>query len=347
MKRRVGSIDGRGRGVCIEEEVPVPKAGQVRIKVHASLISPGTELGGVRGLRQQPDPGKTPRPFGYASAGTVEMLGEGVSQFAVGESVACMGGGYALHADWACVPQNLCVPIPEQVSFAEASFAHLAGTALQAVRRSEPLFGENGMVMGLGLVGQLCAQLAQLCGVHILGVDLFPLRRQIAQKVGIDMVIDSQSEEPVAAAAAFSRGFGMDFGIIAFGGDGDEAFEQLYRSLKQTPDTHHMGRITIVGGARISHLFAAGLGNVDVRSAARTGPGYHDEQYEHGQDYPRVFVPWTTQRNLTECLRAIAAGKLQVKQLITHEFPLRDIGQAVELLVEEPGQALGVVLKPW
>ena len=346
MKRRVGAIDGSGKGVCLEQEIPELAAGQVKVAVRASLISPGTELGGVPRMRENPDPEKSPRIFGYANAGVVEEVGEGVEQFTVGQPVACMGGGYALHADWACVPQNMCVPIPEGVSFAEASSAHLAATALQAVRRTEPLFGENGMVMGLGLVGQLSAQIGQLCGCHMLGVDRFPLRQDVARKAGVERVVDPAGEDPVEVAAAFSLGYGMDFGIIAFGGDGTGAFDQIYKSLKQTPDTHRMGRITIVGGAHISHGFAAGLGNVDVRSSARTGPGYHDEAYEHGRDYPRVFMDWTTQRNLAECMRAVAAGKLQVEPLLTHEFSLDDIGQAVDLLVDEPQQALGVVLKP-
>ena len=107
-----------------------------------------------------------------------------------------------------------------------------------------------------------------------------------------------------------------------------------------------MGRIVIVGGANINHGFAASLGNVDVRSAARTGPGYHDEAYEHGREYPRVFVEWDTQRNLAECLRAVADGRLKVKPLITQEIALEKIGEAVDLLVEEPEKGMGVVLKP-
>ena len=85
---------------------------------------------------------------------------------------------------------------------------------------------------------------------------------------------------------------------------------------------------------------------MDVRSAARTGPGYHDEDYEHGQAYPPVFVEWPTQRNMAECMRAIADGKLLVRPLITHEIELERVDEAVDLLVERPQEALGVVLKP-
>ena len=346
MERRVGSVDSGGHGVCLRQPVPELRRGQIGVRVKASLISPGTELGGVPAQRENTKVGGEPRPFGYANAGVVEELGEGVEQFKLGQPVACMGAGYALHTDCACMPQNLCVPIPAGVSMEEAAATHLAATALQAVRRAEPQFGENAMIMGLGLVGQLSAQLAQLCGCHVLTADRLPRRVEIASGVGVERVVLADQEDPVSAAADFSRPWGMDFGIIAFGGDGNAAFEQIYGSLKLSPDGHRMGRIIIVGGARINQSFAAALGNVDVRSSARTGPGYHDEAYEHGADYPQVFVQWNTQRNLTECLRAVAAGQLKVEPLLTHRFALDDIAAAVDLLVTAPDKAMGVILKP-
>jgi NADPH2:quinone reductase len=346
MKRRVGGIDGQGRGICRELDVPELKSGQVKVAVQASLISPGTELGRVGLLRKNPESGNEPRNFGYTNAGVVEELGAGVQQFEVGQRVACMGGGYALHTDLAIVPQNLCVALPDEVSFEEGSFVHLAATALHAIRRVEPLFGENGMVMGLGLVGQMSAQFGQLSGCHMMGVDRFSLRLEKAQGVGIETIVAAEGDGVAARTAEFTQGYGMDFGVIAFGGEATAAFEQIYASLKMTPDKHKMGRIVIVGGAHISHGFASGLGNVDVRSSARTGPGYHDDDYEHGRAYPQVFVEWPTQRNMAECMRLVAEGKLAVRPLITHEIELSNIADAVDLLVEQPQEALGVVLKP-
>ena len=346
MKRKVAAIDGNGRGLCIEEEMPDLGAGEVLVEVRASLISPGSELGRVKKMRAEPEPARKPRPFGYTNAGIVAEVGVGVKQFRPGERVACMGGGYALHADWAVVPQNLCVTVPEGVSFDVAASVHLAATGLHAVRRTAPLYGENGMVVGLGIVGQFAAQFAQLSGCHVMGVDNFPRRREIALSTGIEAAVDAVGEDPEERAAKFTDGYGMDFGIVAFGGEATDAFEGVYRSLKQAPDTHKMGRIVLVGGARVTHGFGAALGNVDVRSAARTGPGYHDEDYERGRDYPRVFVEWPTQRNLAECLRAMAAGKLQVESLYSHQFKLDQTAAAVDALVDNPAEALGVLFKP-
>ena len=104
MKRMVGALDGTGHGCVIEQDVPPLRKGAVLVKVRASLISPGTELSGAKKARVNPDavPGQ-PRPFGYQNAGDVLAVGEGVSEFSPGDRVACMGGGYAQHTNFAVV----------------------------------------------------------------------------------------------------------------------------------------------------------------------------------------------------------------------------------------------------
>jgi threonine dehydrogenase-like Zn-dependent dehydrogenase len=343
--RKFAAIDGRGIISVEQGPIPEPQKGEILIEVHASMISPGTELGGVKSRRANPNASGSKRPFGYQNAGDVIATGEDCAEFELGMRVACMGGGYALHATHACVPKNLSVPIPDGVTYQEAAANHLAATALHTIRRAQLQIGENIVVMGLGVVGQLCCQIARLSGAYVMGVDKLPLRVKIAQESGADIAVNADENDPVAVAQEFTRGYGMDGGIICFGGEGTEAFRQIVAMIKTAPDTHKWGRIVIVGGAHISHGFAAALGNIDVRSAARTGPGYHDEQYERGQDYPPVFVEWNTKRNLEECLRLMALGRLKVKSIITDEFPLDEAPAACEKLIQTPNEALGVILR--
>ncbi|OQA00403.1 MAG: putative ABC transporter ATP-binding protein [Planctomycetes bacterium ADurb.Bin412] len=250
--RRVLAIDGRGEFVVIEQPVPELAPGRVRLRVRASLVSPGTELGGVPARRANPKPDAAPQPFGYSNAGEVVALGEGVTRFRVGERIACIGAGYAQHASEAVVPQNLCIALPDELSFADGAFGMLAATALHAVRRAGPEIGEHFLIAGLGPVGQLSAQWARAAGTHVMAWDRLPLRLEVARKYGCDRAVNVAEEDPVAAAAEFTRGHGMDAGIIAFGGDGTEAFKQIVRTLKLSPDTHRMGRVVIVGGASIA-----------------------------------------------------------------------------------------------
>jgi threonine dehydrogenase-like Zn-dependent dehydrogenase len=345
--RRVVMLDGAGRITVEQEPVPSPARGQVLVEVKACCVSPGTELGGVPARRENPRPEAPKRPFGYSNAGVVIGQGPSCEDIPLGTRVACMGGGYALHASHAVIPRNLAVPIPDGVTFEAAATNHLAATALHAVRRGEFTLGEHVMVAGLGIVGYFSAQIASLAGAHVLAVDRLPLRLEAVRATGIvERVVNGAGEDVAAAAAAFSRGYGFDGGIIAFGGDGTPALKMIVQALKQAPDTHKMGRVVIVGGARIDHMFASGLGNVDVRSSARPGPGYHDHEWEHGRDYPPVFVEWSTRRNIEECLRLMALGRLKTEPLFTHRVPLDEAPAACDTLIQTPAEALGVLLIP-
>jgi threonine dehydrogenase-like Zn-dependent dehydrogenase len=196
----------------------------------------------------------------------------------------------------------MAVPIPDEVPYADAASIHLVATALNTTRRLDPKIAEYIAVVGLGLLGNFATQWARIAGCHVAGLDRLPMRLEKADTCGAHLCVDPTSDEGVASVREFTRERGLDGAVIAFGGDGTAAFKMLVGQMKRAPDTHQMGRIVIVGGARIDHQFAALLGNLDVRSAARTGPGYHDEDWEHGQDYPPVFVDWTTNRNMEECL---------------------------------------------
>lgn len=341
--RKVVAVDGCGVISVLEQPIPEPGPNELLIKVRASMISAGTELGGVKNRRENPSDAP-PRPFGYQNAGDVIALGEGVTRFQVGDKLCCMGIGDSLHATHSVIPVNLALPIPDGVSYEEAASAHLGATALHAIRRAELQLSEFVVVVGLGVVGQFAAQFARISGAYVMALDRLPLRLEIAQKTGGHRVVNGLEEDAVEVSKEFTRGYGMDCGIMAFGGDGTEVFKQIVAMLKVTPDTHQMGRVVIVGGASITHVFAASLGNIDVRSAARTGPGFLDDEYEHGRDYPPVFVRWTTQRNLEEVLLLAADGRLDINSLITQRFPIDEAPEACELLIQHPEESVGVVL---
>ncbi|MAE63147.1 MAG: hypothetical protein CMJ18_02640 [Phycisphaeraceae bacterium] len=344
QSRRVLTTDGAGRIRVIDEPCPVSAAGEVLVEVAASIVSPGTELGGVAGRRAAPrDDG--PAPFGYSNAGVILALGDGVTTRDVGQRVACMGKG-ALHATHAVVPVNLTAPIPDGVSDADASAVHLLATALHAARRLEPEIGHYVAVAGLGIVGNFSAQCARLGGCHVVGMDGLPLRREIAGRCGLDLCVDPQDGGCAEQIGDLTRGHGLDGAVIAFAGEATETLERLMSMMKHAPDGHAMGRVAIVGGATIDHAFAAALGNLDLLSVARTGPGYHDAAWEQGGDYPPVIVPWTTGRNMEQCLDFIANKRLLVEPLITHRVSLSDAPDACDLLISSPNEALGVVILP-
>lgn len=345
-QRLIGALDGTGHGCVMAQDIPALAKGKVLVKVAVSLISPGTELNGAKTARSNgvADPG-TPKPFGYQNSGVVVEVGEGVEEFAPGDRVACMGAGFAQHATYAVVPKNLCCKLPENVTFEQGAYAHLAITSMQAVRRAQPELGEYALIVGLGLVGQMAGRLAQIAGCYVMGWDMVPFRCQVARGWGMDETSVVGQEDTEAKAKAFTREYGFDWAVMAFGGDGTKALDAVKKVMKVSPDTHQMGRISLVGGLKTLCSWGSGLGNLDLRCSARSGPGYHDDEWEIGEyEYPRVFMRWTTRTNMEFALRLMSEGKLDVDALTTHKVPLADIDEVVTAHIESPDSTLGTLL---
>lgn len=345
-QRRVAAVTHDGRLVTVEQPLPEVPPTSVVVRVRASLISPGSELGGWQQLaarRREPAEPMPPKPFGYANAGEIVAVGAGVKHRRLGERVACVGAGYAQHTNFAVVPQNLVVPMDdERLDFEQGAYAHLAATGLHALRRAEPEFGELVAVAGLGLVGLLTGRLFQLAGNEVIGWDTSTERAAMAHRFGFDAVATIGSGDAVEATRGFTRGAGLDTGVVAFGGKADAAMAALARAMKVSPDGHPMGRIVIVGGADFHYVKQ--LNNIDIRRSSRPGPGYHDKAWEAGADYPPVFVRWTTASNTALCLRLMARGQLDVGALTTHRIPLDQLDARSDELIAAPDSVLGVVL---
>lgn len=346
MKKRIAAgVTGKGEVVTREVELAPLKPNEARVKVHASLISPGTEMNLVKIRRANPDPKIDFTVFGYANAGEIIETKGDCREFKPGTRVFCMGGGAANHANYANVPVNMMVPLPDNVTYEQAVYACLGATSLQAVHRTRVELGEYGMVLGLGIVGNLAAQLAQLSGARVLGWEAMPSRLKTAARCKIRNTVNFKKTDPVKAAREFAAPYGMDFAVIAFGGEATAAFEQVKNSMKVSSDTHQMGRITLVGGCKINITGGAGCGNLDILSSARTGPGYYDKAWEYGQDFPNAFIQFHTNRNLREIISLISEKRLLVDPMTTHKLPLSEVGAAAGLLIDTPDKAMGIVLE--
>ncbi len=334
-------------GETILEEVPTPqvKRGQVLIRTTRSLVSLGTErmlvefgkANLIQKARQQPEKVKMvldkiraeglmptlnavfnkleqPLPLGYCNVGKVIDVGQGVSDFKVGDRVASNGQ----HAEFVSIPQNLVAHIPDDVSDDEAVFTVIGSIGLQGIRLLAPTLGETIVVVGLGLIGLITAELLVANGCKVIGIDLDDAKLNIAQKKGITTINPRNGTDPVKFVENFTSGVGCDGVIITASAKTDDIISQAARMSRKR------GRIILVGviGLNLSRAEFYEK-ELSFQVSCSYGPGRYDTNYEQkGQDYPLPFVRWTEKRNFETILHALLSKKLDVNPLISEVIPL-------------------------
>jgi predicted dehydrogenase/threonine dehydrogenase-like Zn-dependent dehydrogenase len=276
--------------------------------------------------------------LGYSGAGTVIDKHPTAQEFEIGERVAYGGEGTG-HGEVILAARNLVVKVPDPVTFEHACFATIGSIAMNAVRIGNIGLGERVGVLGLGLVGQLIAQLVALQGGAVLAVDLRPERVELARLLGAeDAVVATSAPE---SARSFTNGRGLDCVFIAAAAKSDSVCQQAVEICRDR------GRIVDVGAVRLSFPWQAMyLKEIQFFMARAYGPGSYDPVYEEqGQDYPLAYVRWTENRNMQEFLRLLRLERVQVKSLITHQFPLEDATKAYETIMNPDSGSLAVLLR--
>jgi len=277
--------------------------------------------------------------LGYSGAGVVAERHPTVQDIQVGDRVAYGGEGTG-HGETILVGTKLVVPVPESVPFEHACFATLGSIALNSVRIANLSLGENIAVLGLGLVGQLIAQLAKLQGANVLAVDLKQQRVDLARQLGADHALlggAALAEQVVSVTA----GAGVDCVIIAAAAKSSAPCHQAVQICADR------GRIVDVGVVDLSFpWYEMYRKEIQLFMARAYGPGSYDPLYEEqGQDYPINYVRWTENRNMAEFLRLVSLGRIQLAPLITHQFPLDKAAKAYETIMEPSSTSLAVLLK--
>ena len=351
-------------------EVPSPalRPGGVLVSTRASVISSGTELalmrqcrgGMLARLRRQPEVvGKIVRStitrglrqtwdgindrladliaMGYSCSGQVIAVGDGVEDLKVSQRVACAGVGYATHGEVNFVPRNLCVAIPEDVSYEDAAFVAMGAIALNGVHRAEANLGEVVAVMGLGIVGQITARLLHAAGCTVVCTDLLDSRRRLAR----DFAISVPPEDFAPAVLRASGGQGADAIILTASTPSNDLI------VAAAEATRMRGRLVIVGSVGMDLPRQPFYSReIDIRFSMSYGPGRYDPTYEEGgRDYPYSMVRWTEGRNMAAVLDLAARGKLILGELISHRFPIDRAAEAYDLLEGGGQDSLGIVIE--
>jgi len=356
-------------------EVPPPRVspGCVLVRIAASLVSAGTErasadfaaksllqkarsrpdlvaevlkkarrdgvLSAMNAVRNRLD---QPAVLGYSSAGTVVEIGEGITDLRVGDRVACAGAGFAVHAEFACVPRLLVARIPSaEVEFDSAAFTTIGAVAIHGVRTAEARLGDVVAVIGLGLLGQLAVQVLSVAGCRVIGIDPAVERAELAAKMGALAVTASEAEFR-DLCLSHSGGNGADSVLIA----------------AETPSS---GPVNLASEAARDRGIVVAVGTVgmelqrklyyekelDFRVSRSYGPGRYDAAFEQkGRDYPIGYVRWSETRNMEAFLQLLSDGKVCVRPLISHSFAIENASSAYELITGKTREPhLGVLIR--
>lgn len=336
-------------GITELAELPSPrvKAGQVLIQTTRSLVSLGTErmlvefgkASLIQKARQQPDKVKMvldkikteglmptietvfnkleqPLPLGYCNVGKVVEVGKGVTDFKVGDRVASNGQ----HAEFVSIPQNLVAHIPDNISDEEAAFTVIGSIGLQGIRLINPTMGETIVVIGLGLIGLLAAEMLIANGCTVIGYDLDDNKVAIAKEKGVIAFNPLKGNDPVKFVLDQTNNIGSDGVLITASAKTNDIISQAAQMSRKR------GRITLVGviGLNISRAEFYEK-ELSFQVSCSYGPGRYDDDYEFkGIDYPLPFVRWTEKRNFETVLQLISTGKLKVQDLVTEVIPLEE-----------------------
>lgn len=365
-----------GSGDMVIQDVPYPQLGKgmVIVKNHYSIISAGTEgstvvaarkslIGKAKERPQQvkqvidtlkkQGPVQTYRavmkkldaysPLGYSCAGEVVEVGEGVTEFEVGDKVACAGAGYANHAEIVSVPVNLCVKLEGDANLKDAAYNTLGAIAMQGVRQADLRLGESCVVIGLGLLGQLAALILKASGVTVIGIDVSEAAvDQAVQNKVVDLGLTRNAagiEEQILNA---TNGHGADAVIIA------AATSSLDPINFAGAIARKKGKVVVLGAVptgfdRDPYWYRKEL---ELKMACSYGPGRYDLNYEEkGIDYPLPYVRWTEKRNMEAFQNLIATKRIDIGYLTTHEFEFDNAKEAFDLVVSKTEPFTGIALK--
>ncbi|MGA7625402.1 MAG: NAD(P)-dependent alcohol dehydrogenase [Candidatus Acidiferrales bacterium] len=341
----------RGPNQIGVEQVPIPKPGpgQAVIRVTLTTIC-GTDLHILKG-EYPVKPGLT---IGHEPVGVIHELGIGVTDYKVGERVLvgaitpCGQCDYCLSGDWSqcggpiggwkfgntidgAQAEYLLVPnaqanlakIPDDLSDEQVVLlADIASTGISAAESGDVKLGDTVAVFAQGPIGLCATAGARLRGAgFIIAVESDPVREAMAKRMGADVVVDHTRTDAVEEIRRMTGGKGVDVAIEALGTQG--TFESALRVLRAGGTLSSLG----VYSGKLSvplEPFAAGLG--DHKIVTTLCPGGKERM-----------------RRLMELVRH---GRLDLRPLLTHSFPLDRITDAYELFGQRGGGVIKVAVRP-
>ncbi len=318
---------------------------EIRLRTLYSGISAGTELTAYRGSnpylhkRWDPEaklflPSAEPthpyplRGWGYEEVGEVVEVGTEVTQIKIGDLIYGTWG----HRTHTILAVALAAKrlLPDGLDPILGIFSHIGAIALNGVLDAGMRIGETVAIFGLGVPGQIVAQLAKRSGARVIGVDRLENRLKMAMETGaIDLALNPEEESPGEAIKEYTVGRGADVSIEVSG-----STAALHEAIRAT--------------AYAAKVVALGFFQGEAMGL------YLGEEFHHNRVQlvcsqissvnPELSHRWNRDRLVHTVMALQAKGALQLKPLITHRVPFQAAADAFRLLDQKPEEALQVVL---
>lgn len=324
------TFESVGNAVLKEFEIPEIKDDEVLLESDYSAVSAGTERAN---LMQMPNTVTAERGFphstGYSAAGRVVASGRDVTNLKVGDRAVITWGGHRSHT---VKKANTVLKIDDDsVESLDASFAHIASFAFLGVRKLKIELGESAMVAGMGILGAFAVQIANLSGaIPVLVSDFNPTRRNLALKLGASTALSPDDNDFIEKVKAATGGNGPNAVVEVTGSAA--ALQQALEYIAWE------GRISLLGCTRISdtpvdyykYVHRRGITLLGAHTFTRPGQESAPGRWTEHDDY-RTF------------LKLVAAGKLQVRPLISEVVSPESAHEVYARLAGIKNPPLGIV----
>ena len=316
--KRLEKLEGFGNVQMMETDIPSPEPHEVMIKVNRSLISRGSELF----MRYVMPEAIHPNRMGYSDAGQVVAIGNQVREVMVGDRSNVSGP----HAQYVVGNHG---DIPEAMDYETATFIGLATSTVTWMRTTPIEPGDDVVVLGQGIVGNLYMQAVRERNPgRVITVDAEKLRCDISRQCGADIVIDVSETNSVEAVKELTQGRGADVVVECVGGfAGIKSFEQAQLMLK---------------GGGVLHL-------ISLYQNSEKNPGDGVLPLHTRTMMGKMLIAGS--RNVSREESRVAAvdmlldGRINVGPLITHRLPWTETAEAYHMLYNNPEEALAVILE--
>lgn len=334
------------RAIALRDYEAQPlKPGELRLKTLYSGISAGTELTAYRGtnpyLHKRWDETRrlfvesdTPQftypvsGWGYEEVGEVVEVHESVEGLRVGERI-CGAWGHRTHH---VVSETYARPrvLPAGLDPVLGIFSQIGAIALNGVHDARVRIGETVAVFGLGVPGQIIAQLAKRSGARVIGIDLVPNRLEVAQRLGaLDVAILANDGSAAERIRELTENRGADVAFEASGTSAalNEAIRAVAYSSKVVALGFYQGAATqLTLGEEFHH------NRINVVCSQISGVD------------PELSYRWNELRLVQTAVALQAQGVLDLEPLISHRIPFKDAASAFQTLDTDPHSTLQVVL---